>query len=123
VLNFLFVGALLTIEFKGPHTGLALASSVAAYINAGLLFRRLRSMQAYTPEPGWWRVILAVLLATGAMTAGLWWQYGAANEWAAAAAFSRAGRLCLLIVFGAFVYGVVLFLGGLRKHHLQKGAN
>jgi putative peptidoglycan lipid II flippase len=123
LLNFLFVGTLLAIEFKGPHTGLALASSVAAYINAGLLYRRLRSMQAYSPEPGWMRVSLAVLLATVAMIAGLWWQFGDVSDWAGASAFARGSRLCLLIAFGAVIYGVMLFVGGLRKHHLEKGAS
>ncbi|NNK38266.1 MAG: murein biosynthesis integral membrane protein MurJ, partial [Xanthomonadales bacterium] len=47
VLNLVFVGSLLAIDFRGPHTGLALASSAAAYLNAGLLYRMLRKQEAY----------------------------------------------------------------------------
>jgi putative peptidoglycan lipid II flippase len=122
LLNFIFVGTFLVLEFRGPHTGLALASSAAAYINAGLLYRRLRGFGAYTPEPGWLRVSVAVGLATIAMVGGLWWQWGSVPEWAAADAFARGGRLTWLVVFGTVIYGLMLFVGGLRKHHLEKGA-
>ncbi len=37
VLNLVFVGLLLSQGFEGPHAGLALASSAAAYLNAMLL--------------------------------------------------------------------------------------
>ena len=56
VLNLAFVASLLAIGFRGPHTGLALASSLAAYINAGLLYRMLRRQGAYQPERGWRRL-------------------------------------------------------------------
>jgi peptidoglycan biosynthesis protein MviN/MurJ (putative lipid II flippase) len=80
-------------------------------------------MQAYAPEPGWMRVSLAVMLATVAMVMGLWWQFGDVSDWAGASAFARGSRLCLLIAFGAVIYGSMLFVGGLRKHHLEKGAS
>ena len=101
---------------------LALASSAAAYINAGLLYRGLRKQQAYHPEPGWGRVSLAVVFACVAMVAAIFWQYGELRQWAEAAAFERALRLAGLILFGVVVYGVAILAGGLRKHHLEKGA-
>jgi putative peptidoglycan lipid II flippase len=123
VLNFAFVGTLLAVEFKGPHTGLALASSAAAYINAGLLYRMLRKEQAYRPEAGWGRVLLAVFLACVAMVAALGWQFGELEQWANASAQSRAVRLTMLIAFGAVVYFITLLAGGLRRRHLEKGSS
>lgn len=123
VLNFAFVGSLLAVDFKGPHTGLALASSVAAYINAGLLYRGLRRQGTYRPEAGWARVALAVLIACTAMVAALWWQYGELNQWADASALDRALSLTVLILLGVLVYGVAILAAGLRKHHLEKGAS
>ena len=35
----------------------------------------------------------------------------------------RAARLTGLILFGVFVYSGVVIAGGLRKHHLVKGAS
>jgi len=123
VLNLVFVGSLLAIGFKGPHTGLALASSAAAYINAGLLYWMLRKHQVYQPEKGWGRIFMAVLLACLAMLAALYWQYGDIQQWAEASALSRAIRLSWLILFGVVVYGVTLLLAGLRIHHFEKGAS
>ena len=122
-LNFIFVGVLLALAFQGPHTGLALASSAAAYINAGLLFRSLRKQGTYQPEPGWNRVAMAVLAGCIAMVAAIAWQYGEIGQWVEAPGSSRAVRLTLLIGLGVVVYGVVLIAAGLRKHHLAKGSS
>jgi putative peptidoglycan lipid II flippase len=122
-LNFIFVGVLLAFAFQGPHTGLALASSVAAYINAALLFRSLRKQGTYKPEPGWSRLGVAVLAGCIAMVAVITWQYGEISQWVEAPGFSRAVRLTLLIGLGVVVYGVALIAGGLRKHHLAKGSS
>jgi putative peptidoglycan lipid II flippase len=122
LLNFLFVGVLLAMSFKGPHMGLALASSLAAYINAGLLYRGLRLQGAYQPEPGWFRVSAAVLLASICMLAGIWWFSADATVWVAEPAAARAARLAWLVCGAVLVYFVALFLAGFRKHHLEKGA-
>ncbi|MBT8058895.1 MAG: murein biosynthesis integral membrane protein MurJ [Gammaproteobacteria bacterium] len=123
VLNLVFVGSLLAIDFRGPHTGLALASSAAAYLNAGLLYRMLRKQEAYRPEPGWAVVIFSVVLACLAMVAALVWQQGDVGGWAGADAWNRALRLCSLIGLGVVVYAVFLVTGGLRPRHLAKGAS
>jgi len=123
VLNFVFVGTLLALAFQGAHTGLALASSAAAYINAGLLYRGLRKQNIYQPEPGWGRVTVAVLIGGAAMVAALWWQYGELSQWADAAGFSRTLRLSGLICLGAVVYVAATLAGGLRRHHLAKGSS
>jgi putative peptidoglycan lipid II flippase len=122
-MNLLFVGVLVAVGFSGPHTGLALASSAAAYVNAGLLYGVLRKQGVYSPEPGWGRVWLAVMLACVAMGAALAWQYGDLQGWVAAPAAKRATHLFLLISFGALVYGATLLLGGLRPAHVSKGSS
>ena len=123
VLNLAFVASLLAIDFVGAHMGLALASSAAAYINAGLLFRGLWKARVYRPEPGWNRVLLSTALACVAMVAVLFWQDGPLHHWASASGWERSQKLSLLIGFGALVYGLAQWLGGLRLHHLQKGAS
>ncbi len=122
LMNFLFVGVLIALAFKGPHMGLALASSVAAYINAGMLYRGLRRQGAYIPEPGWLRVILAVSVASACMLLALLWFSVDTAVWAADPAFERGKRLAFLVGGGSLVYLLTLFIAGLRKHHLDKGA-
>jgi putative peptidoglycan lipid II flippase len=123
LLNLAFVGSLLAVDFRGPHMGLALASSVAAYINAGLLYRMLRRQEAYRPEPGWGRVVLAVGLGCTAMVAVLLWQSAEPAQWAQWGATARTTRLVFLITLGAAVFAVATLAGGLRLHHLEKGAS
>ncbi len=122
VMNFLFVGVLVSLSFKGPHMGLALASSLAAYINAGMLYRGLRKQGVYAPEPGWLRVSFAVTTACGLMLAFLLYHSVDAVTWAADPAHGRAQRLFITVAGGALVYFVALFLAGFRRHHLEKGA-
>jgi putative peptidoglycan lipid II flippase len=122
-LNFIFVGAWLALAAKGPHTGLALASSAAAYINAGLLYRALRKQGAYHPEHGWGRVSLAAATGCVAMVAAIWWQFGEPGQWVEASAMARTFRLTGLILFAVIVYCLTILAGGLRKHHFEKGAS
>jgi len=120
-LNLLFVGVLLLMQFKGPHTGLALASSFAAYLNAATLFRGLRRKGVYQPDHGWGRVLFSVGMACLLMAALLVWQYGTLDHWLMAPARHRAGMLAALVTGGSLVYFVSLFGAGLRRHHLEKG--
>jgi len=122
LLNFLFVWVLISLSFKGPHMGLALASSLAAYINAGLLYRGLRLQGAYEPVHGWLRVIVAVSVASVCMLAALLYQSADTAVWAAESAIQRGSRLTALVGSGVLVYLISLLLAGFRKHHLEKGA-
>jgi putative peptidoglycan lipid II flippase len=121
VLNLLFVGVLLGLHFKGPHTGLALASTVAAYVNAWMLYRGLQRPGVYQPEAGWGRVLFAVSAASVLMVLAILWKCGATEQWLSATARERASMLTVLVVGGSLVYIFTLFAAGLRKHHLEKG--
>lgn len=112
VLSFLLVYPL-------AHTGLALAISVAAFVNAGLLFRRLRQLGIYRSLPGWRPFSARIFLATVAMAGLIGWGAGSLDTWLAAPAIARAGRLAFWIAAGIMVYGAVLFLAGMRPTHLK----
>lgn len=122
VMNVAFVGALTLLAFRGPHMGLALASSVAAYLNAGFLYRGLRKAGVYHPQRGWPHVVISVLVATAVMVAMLVPQTWEATTWANLTAGWRAIRLLTLVVAGLVSYLLLLRLTGLRMKHLEKGS-
>ncbi len=116
--NVLFVVPMVWLGIAGPHAGLALATTLAAFTNAALLFTRLRRDKVYQPEPGWARFALQLLLATGAMLTLLLWLSPPLEQWLAWAASQRALRLTLLIGAGALIYGVSLLLLGVKPRML-----
>jgi putative peptidoglycan lipid II flippase len=107
---------LLNAVLVGPlaHAGLALAISLGACLNAGLLYRGLRRHGIYQPLPGWTAFFGKVLLAVTAMGAAVWAAAGPATWWLSAAASLRGAAICALVALGAAVYFVVLWLCGVR---------
>ncbi len=99
------------------HAGLALATALAAFFNAGLLLRKLLRDGIYQPRRGWagylirilWANLAMSLLLLGAVDGSLW------QSWAIA---QRALNLLLWIGAAAAVYVVALNLSGLRLAHL-----
>jgi putative peptidoglycan lipid II flippase len=122
VMNLGFVGAMLAWEFAGPHAGLALASSISAFLNAGLLYRGLRRRDAYRPGPGWLRLGASVALACLVMVAVLGTWTPGLDVWMAMTAFTRATDLLVYVVTGAAVYALVAWIAGVRPHHFARGA-
>lgn len=101
------------------HIGLAAAVSAAAFVNAGLLFLKLRQFNIYRALPGWSAFFLRVILATSVMAALVAWGTFGMDTWFSAPALERAVRLAFWILAGIFVYGAVLFLTGMRPAHLK----
>ena len=80
VLNVAFVVPLVVYLDLG-HVGLALATSVAAYLNAGFLWRGLRRAGVYRFDPAWRAFLPRLLAATAAMLLPLLWLSPPAAVW------------------------------------------
>ena len=106
------------LVFVLQHTGLALAISIAAFVNAALLYRVLRRTGVYAPEAGWGLYFMRIVLATAAMGAILAWGVGDLDMWLKASASSRALHLATLVVGGGLAYLAALFLFGVRPREL-----
>jgi len=100
------------------HAGLALATTLAAVLNAGLLYRGLRRSGAYRPRPGWGRFLVQVAAGCAAMGGLVWWGSGALEPWLAAGPWVRIGRLGLWVGAGVFCYILVILLLGIRPRQL-----
>ena len=115
----------MNLVFIGPlkHAGLALAIGLGACLNAVLLYRALRKLGAYTPQPGWAGFALKVMLAVGAMAAALYFAMGGAPWWFGARWHARVPALAGLVLLGATVYGACLYAFGFRlRDFARRGA-
>ncbi len=117
-LNLLFVVPMAIAGISGPHAGLALATALAAFVNSGLLFRRLKQSGVFAAQPGWGRFVLRLLFANGAMGAALWWACAPLTEWFAWEASLRAINLAGLVALGIGVYFFALWMVGVRPRML-----
>ena len=96
------------------HTGLALSISLAAFVNAGLLFRLLRKDGIYTPLSGWSWLVLRIGVASTLMALVLGWGAGDMPGWIAAGVFLRVVQLGLWISVGILVYIASMLMLGAR---------
>lgn len=111
VLSFSLVGSI-------QHTGLALAISLAAWVNAILLYTTLIFRGIYIPESGWVWYLLRVGIAVTAMSLVLVYLNEVDHVWFDWSLFERLTRLVVLVVAGAFTYFVSLYVMGLRPQQL-----
>jgi putative peptidoglycan lipid II flippase len=100
------------------HVGLALAISLAAFVNAGVLYLMLRRQEVYLPSPGWVSFLSRVFLASAVMGAALFWGMGDIDSWLQAPALERAMRLSILVVAGGLVYLLTAGAFGVRLAQL-----
>jgi putative peptidoglycan lipid II flippase len=114
VLNLAFVLGMLKLGIPGAHAGLALATSLGAWVNAALLFRNLRRHGIYRPQPGWPRYALQVLFAVVVLTGFLLAGVPGIEAWLARDPLGRALWLLLWVAAGIATYFLVLRLAGVR---------
>jgi len=105
--------------FNLGHMGLALATAVAAYLNAGLLLLGLTRAGIYKPSPGWWRVCVQQLVANGLMCVILLLLVSRYGEWSLLSGWQRAMALVEVCTGGVIAYLIGLFITGFRPSHIR----
>jgi putative peptidoglycan lipid II flippase len=101
------------------HVGLALATSLAALLNAGLLLRGLVQRGVLQWRADWIGYLARLALATALMTAALLAVSPAAAQWMAWHGAVRVLWLLLLCGGGGLIYGGVLLATGLRPRDFR----
>jgi len=101
------------------HVGLALATSIAAALNAILLYRGLRKNQSYRPEQGWGIWIGRILISCATMGAILWYLHQPIEVWQSWSTVDRIIQLAIEIPLAIAGYLICLYLLGLRVSHLR----
>ena len=100
------------------HVGLAVALSISAFVNAGLLFYYLSRYGHYRPDAGWLAFTAKVLLATLVMAGVLLWGASDSSVWLQGSAWQRVWRLALWISVAAAAYVAVILATGIRPKQL-----
>ncbi len=118
VLNFLFVLPLMYLWNVG-HVGLALATSVAAWLNAGLLLRGLLREGVYHFQQGWLPYVARLLAATAVMAGAVLYLSPASGQWLEWSWNARVMQMGLVCGAGVMAYMVVHLLGGTRMAQLR----
>ncbi len=109
--NFLLVAQL-------AHVGLALATSLSAILQAGLLFCLLKKAGVYNPASGWIKFILQIIVAATAMVLLIIYFVAAPEQWFAWEMHQRAGQLAVAILAGTVCYLTMLWMTGMRWHSM-----
>ncbi len=122
-LNLLFVLPL-HYYWQVGHVGLALATSVSAFLNAGLLFYALRKKAIYAPSGSWLRFMVGLLLAVVAMLVVLMLtaaQFDALNVsvWQQQSWWQRSMAIGVICGAGFGAYLAILWLSGMRLSDLR----
>lgn len=116
-LNLIFVWMWTHWHWTGPHAGLALATSLSAYLNAVLLFKMLKKSSAISFQAGWFKYLSQILFAAAIMTTILWIALPDYNQWLTWNGFERIGVLLGFMLLGAVLYIVALAMLGVRKNN------
>jgi putative peptidoglycan lipid II flippase len=102
-----------------PHAGLAAATALSAFLNAGLLWRGLRKDRVWLPRPGWPRFLLQVGVASAVMGMLLYTFVDPVASWLQVDVWTRCLWLAVSVIGGALAYFGALLASGLRPSMLR----
>ncbi|MFZ1342614.1 murein biosynthesis integral membrane protein MurJ [Thiothrix eikelboomii] len=112
LLNLLIVLPWYYAGWVGAHAGLALATALAAYVNAGLLFRILYKEGIFAAQGGWLKHLARIALASVVMCGLVWLVSPQAGWWQTATSAGRLSVLAGLIALSVVSYFISLRLTG-----------
>ncbi|MFT6352019.1 MAG: putative peptidoglycan lipid II flippase [Neptuniibacter pectenicola] len=115
------VNMIFNLLLIGPfdHVGLAAATAISAFMNAGLLLYGLIKSGVFAWSTGWGMSIVRMLAANVVMGAVLIWLMKAPSVWLQLGLWPRVIDMAILVTVGAVVYVLVLVIFGLRLRHLR----
>jgi len=113
IMNLAFIGWI-------GHAGLALSIGLAACLNAGMLYRGLRRLDIYHPQPGWAGFLLKLAAAMLVMATALWFAMGSEAGWLEATFLARIIHLAWLVPLGCATYFATLWVLGFRLRDFKR---
>ena len=119
VLNLSFLWLWRYLEMPGSHTGLALATSLSAYVNATLLFILLKRSKVVYQLGEWIKMAVKVFVSSVVMMLVLYWLIPQPTTWTEWGTYIRFVYLIGFIALGAMIYASILFALGLRPKQIR----
>lgn len=116
------MNALFVFGLEMAHVGLALAISLAACLNAGLLYWQLLRADIFRPLPGWGVFLFKLVVAVAVMVAVLLGLLQVMPAWAEGEMFVRLVRLGALVLAGLVAYFGMLLILGFRPRDFARRA-
>jgi len=101
------------------HVGLALATSISAILNAGLLFYALSKEQAFILDDDWFPWMVKIFIGNLVMVFFIIWQMENVNYWREWDISNRIEQMLILVVGSVTVYAVSMYFTGVRGRHLK----
>jgi len=114
ILNVAIVVPWYRMEYPGPHAGLAVATSISSFLNAGLLYRGLRRDGIMLHGAGWGKFLLRVVVASAVMAMLLNYFVPAQERWFEADFWQTCWWLGLAVAGGGAAYVGALLATGVR---------
>ncbi|MAF50227.1 MAG: murein biosynthesis integral membrane protein MurJ [Rhodospirillales bacterium] len=110
----MIVNVILNLVLMGPflHVGIAMATAISSWLNAGLLALVLIRRRHFTLDARLRRRLPRMIVASGLMALVLWLAQSGLEPWLAGGTTLRIGALVLLVVGGLAAYGVAALLTG-----------
>ncbi|MGB0283283.1 MAG: murein biosynthesis integral membrane protein MurJ [Neptuniibacter sp.] len=112
VFNLILIGPL-------AHVGLAAATALSAFMNAGLLLYGLLKSGVLVWSPGWGMQVVRMLVANSVMVVVIYQLMASTEQWLQMGLWDRVTEMAILVVAGVVTYSLVLILAGLRPKHLK----
>ena len=109
----------LILVFSLAHAGLALATALSAFMNAGWLLHGLIKQGVFKWQSGWLKWSLQLVCANALMAAVVLLFAPAASDWLSAGLWQRVEWMFLLVAGAVLVYCASLILSGVRMRHLR----
>ena len=113
VMNLILIGPF-------AHVGLAAATTISAFVNAGLLYWFLQKQQVFTPLNGWAKLFAQVLIANGILVCFLMFLSPEVAQWHAFDVWGRMAWLFGLVLGSIALYAMSLWILGLNPKQLIK---
>jgi len=106
-------------QYKIGHVGLAIATSMSAFLNAYLLLRGLRCRGIYTTTEGWQVFFVRLAISLSLMMVALMVLLSYWPVWVDWQVWSRVWRLTVICVLGAAIYFLALVCCGMRARDIR----